>query len=143
MRKERFPAQRRSKLLPRGDGPFQVLERINNNAYKLDLLGEYTVSATFNVINLSPFDAGDDLRTNPFQEEGNDGNRAKEGSVDPIEVPLGPMTRARAKRFKEALHVLIRDAHVEEAHVFNSKKETKMLHAIKLNPDLDLEPRSF
>ena len=34
-------------------------------------------------------------------------SRAKEGSVDPLEVPLGPMTRARAKRFKEALHVLI------------------------------------
>ena len=92
MRKERFPAQRRSKLLPRGDGPFQVLKRINNNAYKLDLPGEYTVSATFNVTDLSPFDAGDDLRTNPFQEEGNDGNMAKEGSVDPLEVPLGPMT---------------------------------------------------
>ena len=143
MRKERFPAQRRSKLLPRGDGPFQVLERINNNAYKLDLPDEYTVSATFNVSDLSPFDAGDDLRTNSFQEEGNDGSRAKEGSVDPLEVPLGPMTRARAKRFKEALHVLIRDAHVEEARVFNSKKEMKMVHIIKLNPDLDQEPRSF
>ena len=34
-------------------------------------------------------------------------SRAKEGSVDLLEVPLGPMTRARAKRFKEALHVLI------------------------------------
>ena len=47
MRKERFPAQRRSKLLPRGDDPFQVLERINDNAYKLDLSGEYNVSTTF------------------------------------------------------------------------------------------------
>ena len=28
-------------------------------------------------------------------------------SVDPLEIPLGPMTGARAKRFKEALHVLI------------------------------------
>ena len=65
-----------------------------------------------------------------------DGSRAKEGSVDPLEVPLGPMTGARAKRFKEALHVLIRDAHIEEARVFNSKKETKMVHIIKLNPDL-------
>ncbi|XP_071920649.1 uncharacterized protein [Coffea arabica] len=37
MRKERFPIQRRNKLLPRGDGPFQVVERINDNAYKLDL----------------------------------------------------------------------------------------------------------
>ena len=45
-RKERFPAQRRSKLLPRGDGPFQVLEKVNDNAYKIDLPGEYTVSAT-------------------------------------------------------------------------------------------------
>ncbi|XP_071902701.1 uncharacterized protein [Coffea arabica] len=39
MRKERFPVKRRSKLLPRGDGPFQVLERINDNAYKLELPG--------------------------------------------------------------------------------------------------------
>ncbi|GKV11610.1 hypothetical protein SLEP1_g22852 [Rubroshorea leprosula] len=37
MRKERFPAQRCSKLLLRGDDPFQVLECINDNAYKLDL----------------------------------------------------------------------------------------------------------
>ncbi|GKV34686.1 hypothetical protein SLEP1_g43038 [Rubroshorea leprosula] len=70
MRKERFPAQRCFKLLLRGDGLFQVLERIINNAYKLDLPGEYNVSATFNVTDSSPFDAVDDLRTNPFQEEG-------------------------------------------------------------------------
>ena len=36
MQNERFPTQRKSKLQPRGDGPFQVLERINDNAYKLD-----------------------------------------------------------------------------------------------------------
>lgn len=34
MRKERFPVQRHSKLLSKGDGPFQVIERINGNAYK-------------------------------------------------------------------------------------------------------------
>ena len=44
MRKERFPARRRSKLHPREDGPFQVFERINDNAYKLDLPGEYNIS---------------------------------------------------------------------------------------------------
>ncbi|GKV11025.1 hypothetical protein SLEP1_g22314 [Rubroshorea leprosula] len=75
MRKERFPAQRCSKLQPRGDGPFQVIARINDNAYKLELPGEYNVSATFNVSNLSPFDVGDDLRTNPFEERGNDENQ--------------------------------------------------------------------
>ena len=40
--------------------------------YKLDLPGEYNISATFNVFDFSPFDVGDDLRTNPLQEEGND-----------------------------------------------------------------------
>ena len=69
---ERFPKRRKSKLLPQGDGPFQVLEHINDNAYRLDLPGEYNVSATFNVSDLSPFDVSDDLRTNPLQEERND-----------------------------------------------------------------------
>ena len=31
MRKERFSAQLKSKLAPRGNGPVQVLERINDN----------------------------------------------------------------------------------------------------------------
>jgi hypothetical protein len=62
MRKERFPFRRRSKLHPIGYGPFQVLERINDNAYKLDLPSEYNISATFNVSDLSLFDVGNDSR---------------------------------------------------------------------------------
>ena len=143
MLKERFPAQRRSKLLPRGDDPFQVFEHINDNAYKLYLPDEYNVSDTFNVTGLSPFDVGDDLRTNPFQDEGNDGGMTKKWSADPLEIPLGLMTRARAKRFKEALNVLIQDAQVEEAHMFNSKEETKLVYIIKVNPKLDHELRRF
>uniref|UniRef100_A0A2N9H3G2 CCHC-type domain-containing protein n=1 Tax=Fagus sylvatica TaxID=28930 RepID=A0A2N9H3G2_FAGSY len=73
MRKERFPAHRKTKLHPRGDGPFQILEKINDNAYKVDLPGEYKVSATFNVSDLSPFDVGEDSWSNPFEEKGNDG----------------------------------------------------------------------
>jgi hypothetical protein len=46
------------------------VERINDNAYKLDLLGEYGVNASFNVTDLSPFDVVDDLRTNPSQDGG-------------------------------------------------------------------------
>ena len=103
--------------------------------------GEYNVSATFNVTDLSLFYIGDDLRTNPFQEKGNDGGMAKEWSVDPLEITLGLMTRAKAKRFKEALNFLIQDAQVEGAHVFNSKEETKMVHVIKVNSDLDQDPR--
>ena len=37
LRKERFPESRKSKLHPRGDGPFQVIEKIWDNVYKLDL----------------------------------------------------------------------------------------------------------
>ena len=64
-------------------------------------------------------------------------------SANPVEIPLGPMTQARAKRLKEALYVLIRDAQVEEAHVFNYKEETKMVHIIKVNPGLDQELGHF
>ena len=102
MRKERFSACRRSKLHPKGDGPFQVLERINDNAYKLDLPGEYNVSATFNVSDFSPFHVGDDSRMNPFEERGND---EKQHTIrDPLHVPVGPITRARSKKIKEALN---------------------------------------
>ena len=58
MRKERFPEQRKSKLQPRGDRPFQVLERINENFYKIDLPSKYVVSTTFNVADLTSFDVG-------------------------------------------------------------------------------------
>ena len=107
MRKERFPARRRSKLHPRRDGPFQVQERINDNAYKLDLPGEYNISATFNVFDLSPFDVGDDSRTNPFEERGNDENY--KAFKDPLHVPIGPITKARSKKIKEALNELIQE----------------------------------
>ena len=56
--KERFPNQRKSKFFPRGDGPFQVIRKINNNAYELDLPPTYNISNSFNVCNLSPFDIG-------------------------------------------------------------------------------------
>lgn len=46
LRNERFPENRRSKLLPRGDDRFQVIDRINDNTYKLDFPGEYNVNST-------------------------------------------------------------------------------------------------
>ena len=70
MRKERFPAHRKTKLHPRRDGPFQIFEKINDNTYKVDLPGEYNVFSTFNVSDLSPFDVGEDSWSNPFEEKG-------------------------------------------------------------------------
>ncbi|XP_071921799.1 uncharacterized protein [Coffea arabica] len=110
LRKERFPVQRHNKLLPRGDRPFQVVGCINDNACKLDLPGEYNVSATFNVANLSPYLADDavDLKTNLSQEGGNDETVESAILVEQVKVPLGPMTRARAKRLNETLQTLVR-----------------------------------
>ncbi|GJY78208.1 hypothetical protein Tco_0484009 [Tanacetum coccineum] len=53
--KYHFPAGRFGKLQPRAEGPFQLLKRINDNAYKFDLPNTYNVSATFNVADLSPY----------------------------------------------------------------------------------------
>jgi len=79
LRKKIFPSQRKFKLLPRANGPFCVVARINDNVYKVDLPGEYNVSTTFNVSDFSPFLEDDfedkeelDLRANPNQLGGDD-----------------------------------------------------------------------
>jgi hypothetical protein len=93
MSKERFPAHRKSKLQPQGDGPFQILERIDDNAYKVDLLG-------------------DDSRSNPFKERGDDAdqpNTKRNHANNPLEVPIGSITRTRAKKLKEASNGLVQN----------------------------------
>ncbi|GJU89629.1 RNA-directed DNA polymerase [Tanacetum coccineum] len=60
LHKERFPARHFGKLKPRGDGPFRVLKKINDNAYKIELLGHYNFYATFNVVDLSPYKGDSD-----------------------------------------------------------------------------------
>ena len=100
--------------MPRGDGPFRVLQHINNNAYKLELPSKYgNVSATFNVSDLSLFDVGDgaDLRTNPFEERGNDVNPSPKPKEiqDPLVVQAGPITRSKSKKLQEAILGLIKN----------------------------------
>jgi len=71
LRKDRFPDLRRSKLGPRGAGPYKVLAKINDNAYSIDIPNDElgAVSNSFNVADLTPYD-GDDLaasRSTPFK----------------------------------------------------------------------------
>ncbi|RDY05496.1 hypothetical protein CR513_10663, partial [Mucuna pruriens] len=87
-RKEGFPTQRKYKLQPIGDGTFQVLERINDNTYKLDL------STTYG----EEFDS----RTNPFEEGGNDRNPIDKDKDNLCESG-GPMTRPKTKIMKQSL----------------------------------------
>lgn len=70
--KDRFPKGRTGKPHPHADRPFKVLERINDNPYKIELPSHYNVSATFNVSDLNPFvpeeDDPFDSRTSLFEE---------------------------------------------------------------------------
>jgi len=73
LRKERFPSWRKNKLIARSDGPFEVLEKVGDNAYKLQLPGDMAVSAMFNIGDLSPYvednlEDPSDLRSNPSEE---------------------------------------------------------------------------
>jgi hypothetical protein len=42
---------RKSKLMSRTAGPFKILAKINDNAYKLELPPEFGVSPSFNILD--------------------------------------------------------------------------------------------
>ena len=97
----------RYQLFDRVNGNFQIIEKINDNAYKVDLSNKYGVSATFNVSDLSLFDVGDDSKSNSFEEIGDD--VIQPTLKDPLGVPVGSITRAITKKFKEAFNGLLQD----------------------------------
>jgi hypothetical protein len=100
LRKERFPDLRKSKLMARADGPFKVLEKINDNAYKLDLPVNFEVSPTFNIADLKPYfgeEAELESRTTQMQEREDDEDINTINTSTPAQVQIhGPITRARA-----------------------------------------------
>ncbi|WVZ63325.1 hypothetical protein U9M48_012966, partial [Paspalum notatum var. saurae] len=100
LRKERFPDLRKSKLMPRAAGPFKVLEKINDNACKFELLADFGVSPTFNIVDLKPYLGEEDelaSRTTSLQEGEDDED------ITPI-VMQGPITRARAKQLNQQVN---------------------------------------
>jgi hypothetical protein len=124
LRKERFPDQRKSKLMPRWDGPFRVLAKINDNAYKIDLPPSYGVSNMFNVADLLPYTSEDtsESRMTPFQGEEDDMTTPLSNTlqalrhttstqVQPTSSPTHafdrPITRSRAKKLQQDVHVLL------------------------------------
>ncbi|WVZ70528.1 hypothetical protein U9M48_019188 [Paspalum notatum var. saurae] len=105
--KDRFPQQHKSKLSPRGDGPFKVLQQINDNAYKLELPLEYSnVSTTFNVKDLLPFAGKPKSMTTPSQEEeANEDIPSIHSSPNETTLDIaGPITRSRAKQLEKEIH---------------------------------------
>ncbi|PKI72282.1 hypothetical protein CRG98_007356 [Punica granatum] len=85
--------------MSRAEGPFRFKEKVNDNAYKIELPDDYSVSATFNVRDLSPYFEDEeylDLRANPFEPGGDD---VPENAVqDEVRSSSGPVTRSMAKK---------------------------------------------
>ena len=96
--------------MPRADGPFEVLERINENAYKVNLPGDYGVSATFNVADLSPYVEDDhlaNLRANSPQQGEDDG----EPSMGPHQGYLdNPRSSSSGAKIKEKVLAMVSQA---------------------------------
>jgi hypothetical protein len=123
LRKERFPDQRKSKLMPRGDGPFCVLAKINDNAYKIDLPPSYGLSNTFNVADLLPYTSedtsesrmthfqGEDDTTMPLsntlQPPSHTTSTQVQKTSSPTQVFDGLITRSRAKKLQQEVHALL------------------------------------
>ena len=107
----------------------------------MDLPGEYKVSTTFTVSDLSPFDVGEDSRSNPFEERGNDGNQDGPSLKDPLQVPDGPITRSITKKIKETIQGLVQSTWEEASKSPTIKvglKERKpiLIHLIQAVEDI-------
>nr|GEW57143.1 hypothetical protein [Tanacetum cinerariifolium] len=88
LRRAWFPQGRFGKIHPRIDGPFRILKKINDNAYKVELPGHYGVSDTFNVDDLSLYMPNAD-----FDDEGEDDTDQGGSPLSPTQA--GPLKVAR------------------------------------------------
>jgi hypothetical protein len=99
LRKERFSELRKSKLMSRVAGPFKILAKINDNAYKLELPLEFGVSPSFNILDLRPYLGEEDeilSRTMSMQKGEDDEDINTSATIIPSVEILGPTTRSRA-----------------------------------------------
>ena len=69
IRSERFPPGTVKKLHARGAGPFEVIKRINDNAYVLDLPEGFGISPIFNIEDLVAYKGPDFNPNNPLLDE--------------------------------------------------------------------------
>jgi hypothetical protein len=107
LRKERFPELRKSKLMSSAAGPFKILAKINDNAYKLELPPKLEVSPSFNISDLRPYLGEEDeipSRMTSMQEgEDNEDINTSATIIPSIDI-LGPITRSRAQQLNHQVN---------------------------------------
>jgi hypothetical protein len=115
LKKNRFHTLRKTKLMPRSDELFKVLEQINDNAYQLDMHVDFGVSPTFKIADLKSYlGENDELesRTTQIQEVEDDEDITTNDTSIPTAAstsptPLGPVTGTRARRLTHQISSLL------------------------------------
>jgi hypothetical protein len=88
-------------------GPFKILAKINDNAYKLELPPEFRVSPSFNISDLRPYLGEEDempSRTTSMQEGEDDDNINTSATIIPSIEILGPITRSQAQQLNHQVN---------------------------------------
>jgi hypothetical protein len=110
LRKERFLELRKSKLMSRAAGPFKILTKINDNAYKLELPSEFGVSPSFNISDLRPYLGEEDempSRMTSLQEGEDDEDINTLATIIPSIEIVGPITRSRAQQLNHQVNLFL------------------------------------
>jgi hypothetical protein len=97
--------------MPRADGLFKVLEKINENAYKLDFLVDFGVRPTFNIANSKPYLGEEDeleSRTTQMQEGEDEVDINTSDTSTPRHNQIfGPITRDCARQLKNQVFLFL------------------------------------
>jgi hypothetical protein len=107
LRKERFPELRKSKLMSRATGPFKILTKINDNAYKLELPPKFGVSPSINISDLRPYLGEEDemaLRMMSMQVGEDDEDINTSATIIPSIEIVGPIARSRAQQLNDQVN---------------------------------------
>jgi hypothetical protein len=98
---------RKSKLMSCTTGPFKILAKINDNAYKLELPPEFGVSPSFNISDLWPYLGEEDempSRTTSIQEgEDDEDINTSATIISSIEI-LCHITRSLAQQLNHQVN---------------------------------------
>ena len=89
--KRTVPNLQKSKLRPRADGPFKVLQKINDNAYKLELPIDFGFILTFNITDLKSYLGEDyelELRTTQMEDGEDDKGISSIDATTPMTTPI-------------------------------------------------------